>query len=113
MMDEPILVLSTCQDINQANDMATALVDESLAACVNLVSGVQSVYRWQGAVQSDSECLMVIKTKQSMYQQLESRLKQLHPYELPEIISVTITNGFKPYLDWIGQSTGQHNENNH
>lgn len=87
--------------------MAELLVDEGLAACVNIVPGLTSIYKWQGKLETGSEVLLLIKTRCEHYGQIESRIKSIHPYELPEIISVPIENGLKGYLDWIDNSTGK------
>ena len=98
------MVLSTAPDADQARRIASVLVEERLAACVNVIPGLTSVYRWQGTVQQDAESLMLIKTTRSGYQRLEHRLRSLHPYELPEIIAVPITDGQADYLTWITEN---------
>ncbi len=95
------LVLSTCPDRDTAERLARMLVGRRLAACVNIVPGLISVYRWQGAVQRDDEHLLLIKTNSERYSALETALRTEHPYELPEIVAVTITNGSTDYLRWI------------
>jgi periplasmic divalent cation tolerance protein len=95
------LVLSTCPDLKVGRRIATALVHERLAACVNLVPVAQSIYRWQGKVESAKEVLLMIKIRATDYRRVEARIKALHPYELPEIISVGIDAGYAPYLSWI------------
>jgi periplasmic divalent cation tolerance protein len=82
--------------------IANALVKERLAACVNLIPIAQSIYRWKGKVESAKELLMVIKIRAKDYRRVQTRLKALHPYELPEIISINIADGYAPYLAWIG-----------
>ncbi len=95
------IVITTCADKESAHALALDLVAESLAACVNIVPGVESVYRWQGAVESDSEYLLWIKSTVSNYAAIERRIKALHTYELPEIIAVPITDGSAEYLAWV------------
>lgn len=85
--------------------MAQTLVEERLAACVNIVPGVRSVYRWQGRLERDDESLIMIKTTAQRYGALQDRLRSLHPYELPEIVAVPITTGLADYLHWIGEAT--------
>ena len=95
------LVLCTVPDRDSAEQIAEALVSEHLAACVNIVPGIASVYRWKGAVEKDEELLLLIKTGQSVYKPLERRIRALHPYELPEIIAVPIQTGQTDYTKWI------------
>jgi len=96
------LVLSTCSDLKAANLLATTLVEENLAACVNRIDNIQSTYQWQGKVESTQEYLLIIKIKAANYDIVEKRIVELHPYELPEIIAVPITAGLPAYLNWIG-----------
>jgi periplasmic divalent cation tolerance protein len=95
------LALCTVPDADHAGRIAGALVEERLAACVNIVPGLVSVYHWEGAVQRDAEVLLLIKTTAAVYDRLEARLRALHPYELPEIISVPIQTGLADYIQWI------------
>ena len=96
-----LLCLSACPDQATARRIADALVAERLAACVNLLPGVQSVYRWQGKVERAGEVLILVKTTQDGFATLRDRLIALHPYELPELIAVEIVDGSPAYLDWI------------
>ncbi len=77
---------------------------ESLCACVNILANIRSVYRWQGDVTSDEESLLVMKTMGKMYDRLEARIVEIHPYDVPEIIGLKIERGSESYLDWLGQS---------
>jgi periplasmic divalent cation tolerance protein len=81
--------------------IAEALVTEQLAACVNIIPAIRSVYRWQGAVEQEEELLLLIKTSDTVWFRLQERILALHPYELPEIISVAIQDGHSIYLNWI------------
>jgi len=99
-------MLSTCPDRASAEQIACTLVEEGLAACVNILDGISSIYRWQGKLETAQESLLLIKTTRETGKLLEKRLVSLHPYELPEIISVPIQAGFAPYLDWITKNTG-------
>lgn len=95
------LVYCTCPDSKSADQIALALVEQSLAACVNRIPGVVSTYRWQGHVEQASEHLLMIKTSVAQFDALSRAILELHPYELPEIIAVPIQQGFEPYLKWI------------
>ncbi len=100
-----LLVLCTCPDRQTALDLAGPLVQERLAACVNITAPITSVYRWQGKVEQAEECLLLIKTSARRYRELEEVLRSRHPYELPEIIAVPIQHGLTNYLQWVEQCT--------
>lgn len=100
-----LLCLTTCPDETTATTIATTLVEEGLAACVNLLPGLQSVYRWQGKLDSASEVLLLVKTTANRYPQLEARLQALHPYELPELVAVKAHGGLPAYLHWVAEAT--------
>lgn len=101
-MPDPFqIVLCTVPDRDTAGQIAEALVSERLAACVNIVADITSVYRWKGEVEKAPELLLIIKTRQAVYETLQDRIQDLHPYELPEVIAVSIDNGLPAYLDWI------------
>ena len=87
-----------------ASRIANALVEEKLAACVNRLSRMTSTYRWEGKVQSETEALLLIKTTQRLLDPLSKRIKELHPYEVPEVIALPIEGGSERYLAWLGQS---------
>jgi periplasmic divalent cation tolerance protein len=95
------LVFCTVPDREVGQRIARALVDEKLAACVNLLPGVHSVYRWQGAVESADEVLLIAKTTATRFAALRDRLAALHPYELPEVIAVDVAAGLPAYLEWV------------
>ena len=99
-----ICVLSTAPDISEAERIADTLVSEKLVACVNLVSGVKSIYWWKNRVQHEEEIMMVMKTRRKYLHRLENRIKELHSYEVPEIIALNIFRGSKEYLNWIYSS---------
>lgn len=107
MADNPILVLSTCADQDTALRIAEELVQEHLAACVNIIHNVSSLYRWEGKIQQDQEHILLIKTTKESYAALEVKIKDVHPYELPEIITLPINSGLEDYLAWIGQEVGK------
>jgi periplasmic divalent cation tolerance protein len=98
------IVLCTVPDEAIAQRIASALVEEQLAACVNIVPGITSVYRWKGTVETAPELLLIIKTSVAVYPQLQDRIRATHPYELPEIIAVTPDGGLPEYLAWITTS---------
>ena len=100
-----LLVLSTCPGSITAKKIAKDLVENRLAACVNIVNNIQSYFNWVGKVDSANEHMLVIKTTVDCYEALEKRIIALHPYELPEVIAVPISNGFTEYLNWIESST--------
>jgi periplasmic divalent cation tolerance protein len=100
-----LLVLCTCPDHGVANVVATALLEERLAACVNQVPGIKSLYRWEGQIEKDDEVLLLIKSTADRYDELEAMIRKLHPYELPEIIGVPLSAGSDAYFDWIKNST--------
>ena len=95
------VVLLTAPDAEVAERIARALVEERLAACVNLVSGVRSIYRWQGALEDDTEILLVAKTAAARCEALAARVEALHPYELPEIVVLPVQGGSERYLGWV------------
>ena len=99
-----VLVLSTVARAEDAERIARALVERRLAACVNVVAAVSSVYRWRGKVESDEERLLLIKTRAERFEALLETLVALHPYELPEAIALPIEAGHQPYLDWLDES---------
>ncbi|MFZ2726035.1 MAG: divalent-cation tolerance protein CutA [Methylococcaceae bacterium] len=95
------LILCTCPNHETAQSLARLLVENRLAACVNIVPSITSVYAWQGQIEIAQEQLLLIKANQSAYQAIETLLKDKHPYELPEIIAVAIERGLCDYLNWI------------
>ena len=102
-MNEFIVVFVTVSSSDEADRLAHALVEERLAACVNRIGSVQSVYRWQGQVEQSSEELLVIKTKRELFDRLKKRVQELHSYSVPEIIALPILKGNESYLQWLGE----------
>jgi periplasmic divalent cation tolerance protein len=100
-----LMVLCTCPSRSVADAIATALLEERLAACVNQLPGVTSMYRWKGRIETDDEVLLLIKTTSRNFSGLRDAIHKLHPYELPEVVGVPITMGSDAYLDWIDTST--------
>ena len=106
-MQTTLLVLTNCPDEESANAIALALVEERLAACVNILPRVQSVYRWQGAVESATEIPLFIKSTATNYPALEAAIRDHHPYQVPEIIALPVERGLPAYLDWVATETTQ------
>lgn len=105
MSSELLLVFCTCPDDATAASISETLVRERLAACVNRLPALTSVYLWQGEVEQESETLLLIKTTNARFETLCERLTRLHPYELPEIIAVAVTKGLPGYLQWVSTCT--------
>lgn len=99
------LVLTMAGSAAEADKIARSLVEEHLAACVNIVGPARSIYRWRGAVEEAQEYMLIVKTRAAFFSRVERRVKELHSYEVPEIVALTITGGSKPYLDWLMDST--------
>ena len=106
-MSEFIVVLVTCGKKEEAEKIAESLVLERLAACVNIVPAVSSIYFWEGRICNEQELLLIIKTTTIIYARLEKRIKDLHSYEVPEIISIPLEQGSAKYLKWIKDTVEQ------
>ena len=104
-MSHERIVFVTTPNNDEAVRIADALVSERLAACVNIVAAVESIYRWEGKVARDSEALMIIKTTDERYAELERRVRQLHSYSTPEVVAIRIERGSEQYLNWLRDST--------
>jgi periplasmic divalent cation tolerance protein len=100
-MTDCVVVLVTAPDADTAARIARALVEEKLAACGNVLPQVRSIYRWQGKVEDAGEALLLLKTGRARFKELVERVRQLHPYEVPEVIALPIEAGYDVYLDWI------------
>ena len=98
------IVLTTAGSAEEAERIASALVEAQLAACVNIVSPITSVYRWKGAVQKEQEWLLLIKTTVTAFEKVSQRIRQLHSYDLPECIQISIEAGSTEYLKWIDEN---------
>uniref|UniRef100_A0A8D2PUF6 Protein CutA n=1 Tax=Zosterops lateralis melanops TaxID=1220523 RepID=A0A8D2PUF6_ZOSLA len=94
----------TCPNQSVATELARALVQQRLAACVNIVPGITSVYTWQGKLEEDSEVLLMIKTRSSRVPELTEYVRSHHPYEVPEVVALPVAQGNPPYLRWVGDS---------
>jgi periplasmic divalent cation tolerance protein len=96
-----LVVLCTVSSLEDGRRMARELVDQRLAACVNLIPKVESIYRWQGAVESAEEVLLVVKTTPARFAELRDKIAELHSYEVPEILALPVTDGSAAYLEWL------------
>jgi periplasmic divalent cation tolerance protein len=105
MADEFCVVFVTVGKAEEAERIAEAVVAEKLAACANLLPGVRSIYRWKGQICRDAETMMVLKTRRGNFERLRARVRELHSYEVPEIIAVPIVEGHGPYMDWLRDET--------
>ncbi|MGI9308332.1 MAG: divalent-cation tolerance protein CutA [Gammaproteobacteria bacterium] len=105
MSSEVIMVLCTCPDPETAETLSQGLLEARIAACVNQIPGVRSSYIWEGAIEHNSEVLLLIKTRTDLLSEVDSVICALHPYELPEILGVPATKGSTAYLDWIKGTT--------
>ena len=100
-----LLVYCTCPDETVAQGIADQLVGGNFAACVNVIPGLRSTYRWKNEIQRDAECLLLIKTRESRFDALREAILAQHPYELPEIIAVPVSMGLPRFLDWVRENT--------
>lgn len=104
-MSDVLLVVTNLPDRATAERIADTLVTEGMAACINILAPCTSVYRWEDKLNHTDEVPLLIKTTRAAYPRLQNRLQELHPYELPELIAVPVTNGLPAYLAWVGQET--------
>lgn len=100
-MTDKIVVLSTCADPEEAEKLARLLVERRLAACVNVVPGIRSYYRWKGAVETAGECLLVVKSSRDLFGPLTAAIEKAHSYEVPEALAVAVVDGAANYLSWL------------
>lgn len=100
-----LLVLSTFPDRETALRIGNTLVEEQLVACASLVPGVESIYRWQGKIETSAEILVIFKTVAERYHQVEARIRQLHPYDVPEILAIDPKSGLPEYLQWVVENS--------
>jgi periplasmic divalent cation tolerance protein len=105
-MEDTVVILSTAPDEDTAKRLARGLVENRLAACVNIMPGIRSIYRWQDVVQDETETLMMIKSTRRVFTQLESWLREHHPYEVPEILALPVEFGSLKYLNWVEVNVG-------
>jgi len=104
-MTEFLVVLITASSPQEGEAIAQALVEKELAACVNVVPGVTSLYRWQGELQKEGEVLLVVKTRRALFDRLAARVRELHSYQVPEIIALPVAVGDEDYLSWLDEAT--------
>jgi periplasmic divalent cation tolerance protein len=109
-MTDKLLVLSTAASEAEARKIAQALVERKLAACVNIVPKIVSVYKWQGRVESADEHLLIIKTTRKCGEKVMTAVRELHSYELPECLAIAVDSGSQEYLRWLAESVGEGNE---
>ena len=102
---DALLVLCTCPDEAVARDLARRVVEARLAACVNILPSVRSIYTWQGEIADDAEALMLVKTRDECFERLQQTIVDAHPYDVPEVVGIDIERGFEPYLSWITDTT--------
>jgi periplasmic divalent cation tolerance protein len=100
-MTDKIVAFCTCSNAEEAGAIARRLVESRLAACVNILPGVRSTYRWQGKVESAEECLLLIKSSRPLFAELRSAVEELHSYEVPELIALPVVDGAANYLNWL------------
>jgi len=106
-MSEPIIVYITASSEEEAAGLARTLVEAKLAACVNMLSNVRSIYSWQGNIEDDRELLMIVKTQRHLFDRLAVKVREIHSYDVPEIIAIPIIEGSPDYLRWLQESTDQ------
>ncbi len=102
-----VVVFITAPNGEEASLIAKALVESKLAACVNIVPAIRSIYLWKGKIEDDTEVLMIVKTREELFESLSSRVKELHSYDVPEVIAIPISKGSEDYLAWLRDSTTQ------
>lgn len=100
------VIVTTTGTEEQALSIARVLVSERLAACVNIIGPIRSVYRWRDAIDDDREYMLIIKTRATLYMKVERRVRELHTYEVPEVLALTADRGSPPYIKWLLESTG-------
>ncbi len=106
-MTEFLIVLITASNEDEAVHISQELVDSRLAACVNIVKGIRSIYRWKGKREDEAEVLMIVKTRRDLFAGLKKRVKELHSYSVPEIIALPVIDGSEEYLKWLQEETGR------
>jgi periplasmic divalent cation tolerance protein len=105
-LTDAMLVLTTLPNADAAGELAKSLIEEKLAACANVFPAVRSIYKWQGKIQDENEVLVLLKTRQEHFERLKSRILELHPYEVPEVLAIPVEQGYQAYLEWLARETG-------
>jgi periplasmic divalent cation tolerance protein len=105
-MTDKIVVFSACGSEEQAETIAKALVDQHLAACVNIVPGARSIYRWKGQIEDATEWLLIIKSRRELMEPLRAAIGKIHTYEVPEMLAVPVVDGSESYLAWVDRELG-------
>jgi periplasmic divalent cation tolerance protein len=105
-MTDKIVVLSACDSEEQAAELARALVEKRLAACVNIIAGARSIYRWKDQIEDSPEWLLVIKSRRDLFDRLRAEIAGLHTYEVPELIALPVVDGSESYLAWLDREVG-------
>jgi len=109
-MTDKIVVLSACGSAEEAERIARGLLEKRLAACVNILPGIRSLYRWKEAIQDDQEILLVIKSSRALFRELRAEIAKLHSYEVPEVIAIPIVDGSEGYLGWMAKELAEERE---
>ena len=105
-MTDKIVVLTTCDSEQEAEQVARRLIEKRLAACVNILSGARSIYRWKGAIEEAAELVLLIKSRRDLFPALRAELSRVHSYEVPEVIALPVVDGSEAYLAWLEGETG-------
>lgn len=103
-MTDKVIVFSNCPSLEEAKRIARGLIDERLAACVNIIDGVESIYSWQGKVEEGKETMLVVKSRRDLLGRLQERLAEMHSYEVPEAIAIPVVDGLPAYLEWLDRA---------
>jgi len=104
-VEDFIIILVTTSSEEEGRKIAQVLVEKRIAACVNIINDIESIYRWKGKISDEKEVLLLIKTRKKLYKSVEGEVRKLHSYEVPEIIALPIISGLKDYLYWIDSET--------
>lgn len=107
-MTDKIVVFSTCASGQEAHQIAHELVEKRLAACVNILGGIRSIYRWEGKIENSEEALLVIKTSRGLFDSVRTQIEKMHSYQLPEVIALQVVDGSEPYLEWLNRELVSH-----